>query len=181
MRKRYRYRQVLNAHQAQLYGYALYFLRNRDDADDVVQETFIRLWNNWHEIDFDRVTGWLMKVNHNLCIDYARKRKMNIYRFSSIHSDPFFEIQDDVDSPTNPEYVYELTEIQKLLLDSLDTLPEQMKSIMLMHYFQGLKLTEISDILDLNLNTVKVTVLRGRKQLKEIMEKHFPEVTEVIS
>lgn len=179
MRKRYQYKQVLNAHQAQLYGYALYFLRNRDDADDVVQETFIRLWNSWHEIDQKKVKGWLMKVNHNLCIDYARRRNLTIHRFSSVYSDPFLDLQDE-SHEANPEHAYQLSETQKLLLESLDTLPDPTKSMMLMHYFQGMKLTEISEIMDLNLNTVKVTVLRGRKQLKRMMEKHFPEVKEAL-
>lgn len=178
MRKRIQYKKVLKAHQDRIYGYALYFLRNRDDASDVAQETFIRLWNHWQTIDLENVSAWLMRVNHHLCIDYVRKRKLNTKRFTSIHDDPFWDVGDDVNSGYNPEYAYQFTELQKILLTALDALPEQTKSIMIMHYVQGIKLTDISEMMAMNLNTVKVTALRGRKQLKELMEKHYPEVTE---
>ena len=78
-------------------------------------------------------------------------------------------------SDKNPEYSYEGRETKGILLSAIQTLPDNVKSMMLLHYFQGLKYNEISEMLDANENTVKVSVYRGRKILREVLTERFPE------
>jgi RNA polymerase sigma-70 factor (ECF subfamily) len=79
------------------------------------------------------------------------------------------------DVNTNPDLSLESGEISRVLLLSLEKLPEKTRSMLILHYFNGLKYDTIGKILDTNVNTVKVEVHRGRKKLKDILAKEFPE------
>lgn len=175
MMKKSAFQKILRDHKDRLYGYALYFLRDRDEAEDVVQEVCIKLWEKWDSVDRNRRTAWMMRVAHNQCIDVIRRRKMSVNVQTEKKRDMQAAYQVDSKGDGHPEAQLELAETQKVLLSALDTLPEQTKSMMLMHYFQGLKYEEIGEVLNAKLSTVKVAVHRGRKALKEVLSEHYPE------
>lgn len=162
------YQKVLRNQKNRIFSYALYFLRHREDAEDVTQEVFIRLWQNWNDIDRKRMEAWMMRVAHNLCVDQVRKRRNYAVRMEAAQR-PGSDIE------SNPELSVELSELQRALMSAMQSLPERTKSMLLLHYFQGLKYEEIGQILDTNVTAVKVAVHRGRKALKQILADQFPE------
>jgi RNA polymerase sigma factor (sigma-70 family) len=172
---------IVQQHKDRVFGYSCYFLRNREDAEDVTQDVFVRLWQHWDEIDRNKIKAWIMQVAHHRCIDFTRKRK-------KIHEN-FYETKSNTNSfvcpsstiAEDPNEQVELSETQCLLLNVLEGLPERTKSMMLMHYFQDLKFETIAEVLDVNINTVKVTIHRGRKMLKDVIEKEYPEMAEVFA
>lgn len=70
-----KYSMLVKQHKNMIYGYALYMLKDRIEADDAVQEVLIRLWSNMDSINLLAAKSWLMRTTHNLCIDFIRKRK----------------------------------------------------------------------------------------------------------
>ena len=179
MMSRYLFKNLLQEHKNRVFNYALYFLRNREDAEDVTQEVFIKLWKNMNQIDRKKMKAWMMQVAHNCCVDHIRRRKgVNQKHQSAIPVD-FLPSKGDVDS--NPESVIERKENRNLLLSAMETLPDRTKSMLLLHYYQGFKYETIGSILNTDVGTVKVAVHRGRKVLREKLAHHFAKTMESFS
>ncbi len=180
MMKKASFPKLVQQHKDRVFGYSYYFLRNREDAEDVTQDVFVRLWQHWDEIDQHKIKAWVMQVAHHRCIDFTRKRKRIHEDVYETTSHPGKIAYPPSSAMQNPDEQFELNETQRLLLNVLEGLPERTKSMMLMHYFQDLKFDTIAEILDININTVKVTVHRGRKMLKSAIEREYPEMAEVL-
>ncbi len=150
-----------------IYSYLCYLLKNREDAEDVTQEVFIRLWNHWDRVDQARVKSWLMRVAHNRSIDLIRQKKTVVSQ-GRIMS-PLEYVERSMSAEGTPETIYENNEKHAAILTALKQLPEKMHSILLMHYFQGMKYKEIGEILNITISDVKVSVHRGKKLLRDSM------------
>jgi len=174
--KKKQYQNIVNEHKNRIFNYAFYYLKNREDAEDVTQDVFIRLWNNWQELDRKKATAWLLKVTYNRCIDIVRRRKNYENRMqNSVH----YTIENDLvsqDPLSRPDQNLEFSDTQQSLLAAMDLLPENTKSILLLHYFEGLQYRTIGEILDLNVGAVKTAVHRGKKILRDNLEKLYPEM-----
>lgn len=175
MKKR-QYQHIVETHKNRIFNYAFYYLKNREDAEDVTQDVFIRLWNHWQEMERKKITAWLLRVTYNRCIDIVRRRKNYENRMqNSVH----YKIENDVAdqaSVNRPDVNVEFSDIQRTLLAVMDLLPEQTKSILLLHYFEGLQYRTIGEILDLKVGAVKTAVHRGKKVLRDNIETYYPEM-----
>ena len=69
------YQQAIAQYRQRVFSFAYYSLRTREDAEDITQDVFIRLWQHWRKIDHERVGAWLMRVAHNSVIDHVRRHK----------------------------------------------------------------------------------------------------------
>ena len=175
MMKKAAFQKILRQHKNRVFSYATYFLRNREDAEDVTQEVFIKVWNHWEKIDKTRIVAWMMRVTYNQCVDVSRRKKNLVHkRLDSVN----FDIEayaHDSNTTADPESYYEFTETQQAILSAIRELPKKTQSMLLMHYFQGLKYETIGDILDTKVSTVKVAIHRGRKMMRQILADEFPE------
>ncbi len=165
------YIQLVAEHRDRIYSQAYYSLRDTDDAADITQETFLRLWRYNGEISSQGAKAWLIRVCHNLCIDQTRKTKTVRTHFGFPDHEAVHNLNNPVEKNLNPESRYFRQQRQETLLESLAILPTETRSIIMMHYFQDLKLQEISTLLDLKISTIKVRLHRARKCLKN----HFTE------
>ena len=166
---------LLREHKNQVFTYAFYVLRNREDAEDVTQEVFIKVWRNLEEIDENRCVAWMMKVAHNQCINLIRKHKGSSRHVEDLERAAAESIPAAGQSATDPALSFESRETQEKLLRALERLPVKTKSLLLLHYFQGLKYETIGEMLGMNVNTVKVDVHRGRRLLRDILANECPE------
>lgn len=157
------FQQMLREHRDRVFSHALYSLRDRDDAEDVTQEVFLRYWRTDPDVPDDRVGAWLTRVVHNLCIDQARRRKTVRAYFGRPDPDAMEHL---VDHSAGAEPADQLGQE---VMGAMAALSPETRSIMLMHYEQGLKLREIADLLDANVNSLKVRIHRARKTLREVL------------
>ena len=163
------YTKLLNEHRDRVFSRALYVLRDREDAEDVTQEAFLRLWRSGDDVAPGHVGGWLQRVVHNLCIDQARRRK--VVRTHLGRPDPGGAAELVASGAESaPEWALQLDERQRRLLDAMATLTPETRSVMLMHYFQGMKLQEIADALGKTVSALKVQVHRARRSLRCVLE-----------
>jgi len=164
-----RFNKIVHDYKDRIYSHALYFLGDRRDAEDVTQEVLIRAWQNLHTIRQRTTKVWLMRVTHNLCIDYARRYKsvrkvMQSEDMSVLEANtPSSLIESD------PEQVVENADMSKQILSALQKLPNNLRSVVMLREIQDMKYEDISKVLNIPLNTVKVYIHRGRQELKTIL------------
>jgi len=160
---------LLLEHRNRIYSHALYCLRDPEDAADVTQEVFVRLWQRLDGIDPAKASGWLSRVVHNLCIDHTRRRKAQRTHFGQPDVEAVDRLRAPRDGMSDPEHRLHLDQRQAALLDAMATLTPETRSVMVMHYFQGLKLPEIAEQLDKTVSALKVQIHRARKSLRLVL------------
>ena len=165
---------LIKQHKKKIFNYAIYMMKNQMDAEDVIQEVLIRTWQNIDKFNFYAAKNWMMRTTHNLCIDYIRRNKKLNYNEIQIEEDYHEEIA-DTEIEGNPEKLIDKLITDEEIKDAIERLPERFKSPFVLYELQEFKYKEISKILDIPLNTVKVNILRARKQLQEELKKYASE------
>ena len=165
MLKTLRYKILIKQHKNRIYSYSYLMMRNRMDADDITQEVLIRIWNNIDNFNIDKAKSWIMRTTHNLCLDYMRKQKSETKKFVEI-DDEFENNYSESDMMTDMEIQFRRETIKSKITEAVDKLPEHLKSVFVFYELEGLKYKEISEVLDIPLNSVKVYLLRARKKLQ---------------
>jgi RNA polymerase sigma factor (sigma-70 family) len=149
-----------------LYGYAFRILRNQEEAEDAVQEIFIRLWKMGSKLDeYNSVEALLLTMIKNYCIDQLRKKK---------HLDHEELTKRDFQNPDNssPSELLEIRESETILHSIIDRLPDIYKDVIVLKEIDGLSYEEISHKTEQNINTLRVTLSRARKMIKEEYNKY---------
>ncbi|MBK7105065.1 MAG: sigma-70 family RNA polymerase sigma factor [Ignavibacteriae bacterium] len=164
-----KYNFLVQQYKSRIYNYSVYLLKNKMDAEDVTQEVLIRIWGNLGSFNILSAKTWIMKTTHNLCLDYLRKRKSEFSKnpYSIDDVSDYIENNDE----ENPMLKIE-NEIQTENIKSkIQELPENLRSVFVLYELQNMKYKEISKSLDIPINSVKVYLLRARKQLQEKLSK----------
>lgn len=155
------YQQVMNQHRQRVFSFAYYSLRVKADAEDVTQEVFVKLWQNWQKIDHLKVGGWLMRVAHNAVIDHVRRQKP---RDDGV--DSYAEVEQQAsESVEGAELDQEVCRVQ--IMKAIHALEDPFKSIVIMRDIQGASYMDIRESLDISESQVKVYLHRARRKLRE--------------
>ena len=162
------YKALVNRYKNRIFSYSIYMLRNSMDAEDVTQEVLIRLWNNMGKFKLPAAGSWIMRTTHNLCIDYLRKNQVARQRSVYIDEDDNSEekIMDN-HKENQPEITTQQNIVLEKIKNAVQKLPENLKSVFVLYEIEGFKYKEISSVLDIPINSVKVYMLRARKKLQE--------------
>jgi RNA polymerase sigma-70 factor (ECF subfamily) len=163
----HRFDQVMERYSHRVYTLARYALGSAQDAEDVVQDVFTRLWENWSAIEVDRVEGWLIRVTSHACVDFRRKRSTRRRAIDS-HA----RIRAVGGSPTigtDPSEAVESAELQTRVGEAIARLQEPYRAVLILREIEGLSYLEIADALELSMSCVKVTLHRARAQLTEML------------
>ncbi|MGQ8336781.1 RNA polymerase sigma factor [Sunxiuqinia sp. A32] len=145
-----------------LYRFALSILGCSDDAQDAVQEVVLRLWNQRKQLDKTKnIESFCMSAIRNYCIDTLRKRKQQEqYIGNNNHNDSELPVHDTKD-------------LVHKIRHELNGLPLQQRIAVELKDFQGYEYQEISEMLNLPVNAIRVSVSRGRKRLFEIFKEEL--------
>jgi len=149
-----------------LYGIAFRFLLNQEEAEDAVQETFIKLWKMGNKLDeYNSPDALATTMTKNYCIDQIRKKRNFIQE-----EDKKLEYQ-AVTSPT-PHEQMEISETNKLIQHIINNLPETYKVLIRLRDMEGFTYEEIAEQTDQNINTLRVTISRARRLIRDEFNKH---------
>jgi RNA polymerase sigma factor (sigma-70 family) len=152
--------QLVAPFKDKLYRYALKILRDSLDAEDVIQELLIKVWQRKEQFDqIENKEAWCMTVTRNLSIDKIRARKQSSQDISEYH---FI-----ADHGATPDVQTEDKESLKIVMDVLNSLPENQKEIIHLRDIEGYTYKEISELIGLSEDQVKVNLFRARQKLKE--------------
>ena len=145
-----------------LYRFALRMLANRDEAEDVVQDTLMRLWSGRAKLrTYRSIEAYSMIITKNLCLDLLRSKKRITADLLDEHT---------IDS-SNPYKLTEISDTMNRVYGEINRLPEQQKMIIHLRDIEGYDFDEIADIMDLSLNVIRVNLSRARKKVKEAIVK----------
>jgi len=163
--------EVYEQHYDRVRKFVLASVKNRWVADDLVQETFLRVLQNLSKVrDQAKITSWIFRIAANLCRDYFRSpgRKM-----IPLDDNPAGELPGESSLEKEIEQYYMSLWVQ----EQVDLLPEPMRQVVLLCDIKGESHHETADILGISVENVKVRLHRARKQLKAILEdKRSPQV-----
>jgi RNA polymerase sigma-70 factor (ECF subfamily) len=166
--------QLLMGQQHYVYSIAMSVLKNPEDAADLTQEAFIRLFRALPQYNGEsRFTTWLYRLVINMCRDELRRRGRQVQiappTTEEEESDQLGSVADE-DRWTDPEQALEGREVRDQVRRALGQLEEHYRLVLTLYYFEDLKYTDIAEILDIPLNTVKSHIRRGKERLAIILE-----------
>jgi RNA polymerase sigma-70 factor, ECF subfamily len=149
-----------------LYGYAFRILRNQEEAEDAVQEVFIKLWNLGNKLDeYNSPAALAVTMTKNFCIDQLRKKKHFIQE--DIDRQNIFNIDN-----ASPFELMENMESEAILNHIIDQLPDIYKDVIKLREIEDLSYEEIADKTQQNINTLRVTLSRARKMIRNEFNKY---------
>lgn len=166
---------LVELYKDKIYHLGYRMLGNRQEAEDVAQETFLRVYRNLDRYDESmKFSTWIYRIGTNLSIDRLRKRKATYSLDADVAGDGAGEGTDwygmlASEEPT-PEGRVLLSETQRRIRDAIETLPKKYKSVVILKYLHDMSLQEIGDVLDMPVTTVKTRVHRGREFLRKKLE-----------
>ncbi|HEB62544.1 MAG TPA: RNA polymerase sigma factor [Bacteroidetes bacterium] len=147
------YNKCVDLYSDNIYRFALKNVRDVNTANDIVQDTYLRLWQHVKEVDFERVKSYLFRITNNLIIDLYRKNKF-IADIENI-------------SQENYSYNHEYSDLKESLDKAIKTLSNIQRTVILLRDYEGYSYDEIGEITGLTQSQVKVYIYRGRKKMKD--------------
>ena len=160
-----------------LLNYVFRFLGDRTDAEDIIQETFYRLYKNKHYYkEIAKFSTWIYTIAGNLAKTELRKRKRrNLFSINYYMStDKDYDLPDD---QTSPEKDANTTITDDIIQQSVDKLSPKFKQVIILRDIQGFSYEEISEIIKIPLGTVKSRVNRARLKLQEDLKYLMKDIT----
>ncbi len=164
------WRELVDRFGNRVYAIAYHFTLKREDAEELSQEIFLKLFENLHRYDGGfPLVAWILSVSRNLCIDrYRRRKREKSFRFVSDEA-----VSSLLKSDDDPASVALKKERTKILFSALAEIPEDLAEILILRDLNGLAYDEIGKALDLPDGTVKSRLFRARADVaRKIRERH---------
>lgn len=139
-----------------IYRFALKHLKNEMSAKDIVQDTFLKVWDKHETIAYEKVKSYLFTTAYHSIIDWIKKER---------RSADFDLVDASLASEKTAEF-----DLKEILDKALNTLPEIQKTVIMLRDYEGYSYDEIAEITSLNESQVKVYIFRGRQQLKTYLK-----------
>ncbi len=149
------FKRVYLKHSKDLFSFLYYKFGKNDNLDDVVQETFIKLWHKCSDVSIEKVKPFIFKVAQNLFIDYLRKKKNKVN----------VELTDMFLNDENTEH--DLNEFDKIVDSIINNMPENYKIVFLLNRLENKKYVEIAEMLNLSVKAIEKRMHNALVYLKE--------------
>ena len=160
-----------------VYNFVYRYVGNREDARDLCQKTFIRVYRKANKLrDANKFSTWLFQIAVNLCRDELKRQKRR-------HHVSLEQLQENGNgtlragqesNPKNqaqPDQALHRLELSELINRALQHIPEEQRAVIVMKEFQGLKFTEIAEVLETSVNTAKSRMYYGLTALRKVFDK----------
>ena len=157
---------LVERHTERFYRLAYRFLQNKAAAEDVVQDAFLKLWENptiWQPDRNSKFTTWFYRVVVNSCLDLRKKK-------GAVALDNTMELTDDRESAVE---TLVRSEEQRMLEKEIAALPERQRAALNLCFDEGLSNQEAAEIMGLNLKALQSLIMRAKTTLKERMKAYL--------
>ena len=153
---RVQYNQCVDQYADGLFRFALASLRNREEAEDVVQDCFARVWEHRGSVEYAKAKSYIFTTAHHLIVDTVRKR----HQETSVEE--LFQL------PDSRSKVY--PDVNEILNKAVATLPDAQRAAVLLRDYEGYSYQEIGEITGQNESQVKVNIFRARTALRNVLK-----------
>jgi len=155
------FNEIIHKYNRKLFAIAIHMLRNRQEAEDVVQDVFIKMWIMGNKLDeYNDLCALAVTMTKNNCLDMLRKWK-------HIDNDTDGSLMMDADPSPSPFDKMVTAEDESILDRIIEELPPLYRNLVQLREINGLSYEEIAIKNDVNINTLRVTLSRARKMIKE--------------
>jgi RNA polymerase sigma-70 factor (ECF subfamily) len=169
-------RELVERFQRPVFSLVYRMVRDRELAEDLTQEVFVRTFNNLRRYDRSyKFSSWLFKIAYNLTVDHLRKKRLKTI---SIHGSPDAVTPERQEATSlslesdgeRPDAVTESKELAGYLEEAIGQLRPDYRTAILLRHVEGRAYEDIADIMDVPLGTVKTYIFRARRELRDILE-----------
>lgn len=161
--------EIVRTHADRVYRLAYRLSGNRSDAEDLTQETFVRVFRSLADYTPGTFEGWLHRITTNLFLDMVRRRQK--IRFDALAEDAGDRL---ASSEAGPERAFEQNNLDPEIQRALDALPADFRAAVVLCDLEGLTYEEIALTLDIKVGTVRSRIHRGRVLLREALAHRAP-------
>ncbi|HET7580667.1 MAG TPA: RNA polymerase sigma factor SigW [Bacillales bacterium] len=161
--------ELIELYQHKVYQICFRMIGNRQEAEDLAQEAFLRAYLNIDSYDINKkFSSWLFRIATNLTIDRLRKKKPDYYLDAEIAGAEGMTLYTQLAADTElPEDQVVDLELQETIQKEMMQLPPKYRSAVVLKYMEDLSLKEISEIMHIPVATVKTRIHRGREALRK--------------
>ena len=154
-------------YSSRLYRMAFRLMNSREEAEDIVQEVYVKLWGMRNELGkYNSIEALCVRITRNLCLDHLRRRKVNIDAMKA-------EQWKQESYPETPLENVEKREDAELVHTLIAALPEPQRSLVHLRHMEGKEYEEIAEMVNMNVNAIRVSISRARKQMRAMVEKKY--------
>lgn len=159
------YTRLLDRHLDRVHAYIFRMTNNRADAEDIAQETFLRVWHRARTFKPGRVrfTTWLHRIAHNLCVDAFRKRRDTVDT----------EVDAMADGAPTADELSAAEERRRAVHAGIAALPERQRSALVLCQLQGRSNREAAEIIGVSVHALESLIARARRTLKTRLQSHM--------
>lgn len=157
---------LVNRYANKCYRIAYRLVDNKDDAEDIVQEAFLRLWNRpklWNPCKGAKFTTWFYKVVINLCVDHQRKKRPL----------GLTEEMEFADGNPGHEALLENHQRRSLLERFISDLPDRQRQALALCFYEGVSNHEAADMMDVTVKALQSSLMRAKMTLKKKVKQYF--------
>lgn len=165
---------LLKRYESKVFTYIAYSVRNQEIAEDLFQDVFVKVLTRLHQggyVENGKFSSWIMRIAHNLLIDYHRKDVSGVL-LSSDTSD--YDVLNDTSLVLDDNAENEIINSQTLgdLKQLIHLLPDNQREVVLMRFYQDLSFKEIAEITDVSINTALGRMRYALINLRKLAEEH---------
>lgn len=155
---------LVDKYEAKVLSYTNYLMNNREDAEELVQDTFVKAYRSLHQFRGEAsFSTWLITIAHRNCLSHFRRKQLSKVSLDSLENERFANLEN------GPTELLDLDDRKNVLAIALGKLKLDERSTVTLFYYNELSLQEVSEVTGLTLSNVKVLLFRSRKKLLEIL------------
>ncbi|MEZ5353501.1 MAG: RNA polymerase sigma factor [Bryobacteraceae bacterium] len=176
------FREIVDRYQSKVFSIIYGILRNRNDAEDIAQQVFAKVYFSIRGFDFrSSLLTWIYKITVNECYDYLRKKKVRKLVYESDFSEEESQRLERSDrSADNQPMLDETLARRDLVMKLLAKVSEEDRKLLLLKEVEGLSVEELASVTGMNENTIKVKLFRARQKLVKAAQRIAPKLTSAI-
>ncbi|KAB3527267.1 RNA polymerase sigma factor [Alkaliphilus serpentinus] len=166
------FEELVREFEKKVYNISYSITENKDDALDVSQEVFLKVYRRIHTFRGDSsIATWLYRITINTCWDYLKKRNKQKSNYTNCFNDEKHTLinAEGVDDWKTPEDIHDVKELQAIVREAINHLTDDQRVVVVLRDLQQLSYNEIAEILNCSLGLVKSRLSRGRTKLREIL------------
>ena len=168
---------LIDSYQQKVFGTCLSFVPNKEDAEDLVQEVFLEVFNSISKFKGNStLSTWIYRITTNKCLEFIRKQKT---KKRTGFLKPLFSQDFSIDKTNyftefnHPGFLLEAKELNETLYRAISKLPDSQSLIFSLHKIDGKSYKEIAEITDRSISSVESVMFRAKKNLQKLLYNYY--------
>lgn len=163
------FKNLFESHHPEVLNLCFKLIGNKVEAEDVCQEVFVKIYRSIHSFKYkSRLSTWIYRIAVNQCLNHQRKKKrVRFFQLDDKEEENRGELQEALINPMHdqPDISLEKKEREKIILDLVNSLPENQRVVMILQRYEGMTCEEIAQVLNASVSSVQSRIYRAKENL----------------